>query len=390
MVQNIRQVSRQEDKLLKIRPLIKWTGGKYREYRTFSTYIPAFNNYYEPFFGGGGVFFAHQPSGKAFLNDKSKDLVTFYSLLKSSEFKKQLLDYVKAWNDAGRFANDLSGVLIPIFENVILEGQQRHEIYKLLEQLVFDKLQGGYFFIEEHFILYAAKFKAVLVKSLADKFSRVTSISKRGKRPFTHLELHQHIETGIKSGLYLFLRSLTNDVAKGKILMSVEKKAANWYYVREFCYASMFRYNSKGGFNIPYGGIAYNKKNFALKVDKLFAGEVQSLFANSSFTNLDFEEFLLETKPAASDFIFLDPPYDSEFSEYDQNAFTRQDQVRLRNVLLTLPAKWMMVIKETPFIRELYNVEACQLIDFDKTYTYNVRGRNNRDTRHLIIANYTI
>ena len=40
------------------KPLIKYTGGKYDEYKYFEKEIPDnINNYYEPFFGGGGVFF---------------------------------------------------------------------------------------------------------------------------------------------------------------------------------------------------------------------------------------------------------------------------------------------------------------------------------------------
>src|SRR5690606_29568185 len=85
----------------------------------------------------------------------------------------------------------------------------------------------------------------------------------------------------------------------------------------------------------------------------------------------------------------LDPPYDSEFSEYDQNSFTQADQQRLRNCLAQQEASWMMVIKETPFIRNLYEEIGANFIDFDKTYLYNVRGRNNRETKHLIITNYT-
>jgi DNA adenine methylase len=172
--------------------------------------------------------------------------------------------------------------------------------------------------------------------------------------------------------------------------MTDEKTAANWYFVREFCYASMFRYNSKGEFNIPYGGIAYNKKNFRVKVENIFSAGAQRLFSQAQFSNLDFADFLSAAKPAADDFIFLDPPYDSEFSEYDQNTFNKQDQVRLRDVLLQTPAKWMLVIKETAFIRSLYPVPECTFIEFDKTYTYNVRGRNNRDTKHLIIVNYHV
>ncbi|MCY7421608.1 MAG: hypothetical protein LH478_07675, partial [Chitinophagaceae bacterium] len=63
---------------------------------------------------------------------------------------------------------------------------------------------------------------------------------------------------------------------------------------------------------------------------------------------------------------------------------------RLRDTLLKTKGKWMMVIKETDFIRSLYTRPGIYFIEFDKTYTYNVRGRNNRDTKHLIIVNYLI
>ena len=62
----------------KLRPIIKWTGGKYDEFAFFADYIPKFDRYVEPFFGGGGVFFALQPTGKSFINDKSIDLINFY------------------------------------------------------------------------------------------------------------------------------------------------------------------------------------------------------------------------------------------------------------------------------------------------------------------------
>jgi len=58
--------------------------------------------------------------------------------------------------------------------------------------------------------------------------------------------------------------------------------------------------------------------------------------------------------------------------------------------LFATKAKWMLVIKATKFIRELYNTHNCTIVEFDKTYTYNVRGRNNRDTKHLIVMNYVV
>ena len=107
-----------------------------------------------------------------------------------------------------------------------------------------------------------------------------------------------------------------------------------------------------------------------------------------NFQAIYFEDFLKQIDIQSTDFVFLDPPYDSEFSEYDQSSFTQNDQQRLATFLLQTAAKWMVVIKETTFIRKIYTHPLVHIKTFDKNYTYNVRGRNNRGVTHLIITNY--
>ena len=87
-----------------IKPLIKYTGGKYDEYKSFKDEIPEkINNYYEPFFGGGGVFFRlHNEGkieGKSYINDLSKDLMDFYKNVCNDRFKKELVKISDAWVD---------------------------------------------------------------------------------------------------------------------------------------------------------------------------------------------------------------------------------------------------------------------------------------------------
>ena len=87
------------------------------------------------------------------------------------------------------------------------------------------------------------------------------------------------------------------------------------------------------------------------------------------------------------DFIFLDPPYDSTFSDYDNNAFTREDQIRLRNFIVVLPCKWLLVIRKNDFISELYK-DYVQ-VPFDKTYAYHARGTyDEKNCTHIAIRNY--
>ena len=84
--------------------------------------------------------------------------------------------------------------------------------------------------------------------------------------------------------------------------------------------------------------------------------------------------------------MFLDPPYDTDFSDYDGVDFTKFDQERLAYVLKKTLARFILVIKNTDFISGLYEKD-FRILSFDKQYTYNVRSRNNRDAEHLIITN---
>lgn len=88
---------------------------------------------------------------------------------------------------------------------------------------------------------------------------------------------------------------------------------------------------------------------------------------------------------------FLDPPYDSEFSDYEGNLFGQNDQERLANYLINeCDAKWMVVIKNTDFIYNLYNKNNINIFKFDKKYSVSFMDRNNKEVTHLLITNYNI
>ena len=96
----------------------------------------------------------------------------------------------------------------------------------------------------------------------------------------------------------------------------------------------MFRFSKNGNFNVPYGGQSYNLKYITSKIKQMQSNEIISYLKNTVIYNLDFEEFLNLFTLDSNDFIFLDPPYDSEFSTYDNNAFDKNEQIRL-NIILT-------------------------------------------------------
>src|SRR5207247_6015853 len=134
-------------------------------------------------------------------------------------------------------------------------------------------------------------------------------------------------------------------------------------------YASMFRYNSHSEFNVPYGGLSYNRKDLAGKIAYMASPELRNHFSNTVIENMDFEAFLSKYSPQPNDFIFLDPPYDSEFSTYARNQFDRQDQERLARYLLHhCKARFMLVIKNTAAIGDLYCQTDLKIQAFDKKY----------------------
>ena len=100
------------NKKSKMYTIIKWTGGKSKEFPEIEDMVPQFKTYVEPFFGGGAVFFSIMPS-EAIINDLSKDLINFYKFVKGDKdrltFKDELYKYVDNWEKIDKF--------IKLFEN---------------------------------------------------------------------------------------------------------------------------------------------------------------------------------------------------------------------------------------------------------------------------------
>jgi DNA adenine methylase len=72
--------------LEKVTPFLKWVGGKRSIIAELKLRLPqTFKNYYEPFVGGGALFFEVSPTiKKAFLSDANSDLITTYEVIKNN------------------------------------------------------------------------------------------------------------------------------------------------------------------------------------------------------------------------------------------------------------------------------------------------------------------
>ena len=223
-------------------------------------------------------------------------------------------------------------------------------------------------------------------KNIFRKFVRMHELEiKKHELPWN--DLYDNVETAIKSAVYMNYRYLYNNIDITE--HDTKLHCALFFFMRNYAYSGMFRYSSKGDFNVPYGGIAYNSKLMIKKLDYYKSVALKNHFGKAVISSLDFEEFLKKYNPNSDDFIFLDPPYDSEFSTYAKNEFTKFDQERLANFMINeCPAKWMLIIKNTEFIYNLYNKKGINIRTFDKEYLVSFMNRNEKKVTHLLITNY--
>lgn len=174
--------------------------------------------------------------------------------------------------------------------------------------------------------------------------------------------------------------------------LSPAERAARLIYLNKTCYNGLFRVNSQGQFNVPFG----HYKNPVI-ADPAVIRAISRYFSKAkvTFRTGDFANSVKDAKEG--DFVYLDPPYDpvsdtSSFTGYSLNGFDKEEQERLKAVCDTLTAKGVQLLlsnSDTPFIRELYT---------DKKYTIKtVQARRNINSiasgrgkiDEVLILNYT-
>lgn len=366
-------------------PIIKWPGGKEKELKYIIPNAPAFNRFIEPFVGGGSVFMGIR-SNEYVINDLSSELIDLYRNINCSdkEFFRLVKEMDLSWMNALDFFNSNSQ-LVDIYIAYRNKQMGENELKEFIHDFCKKNKEDIMGILGEDFRTLPSIFLSELEKNLLRKMLRMCKLEIE-KQILPYADLNDNIETAIKSAVYMNYRYLYNN---SKILRNKKMHCALFFFLRNYAYSGMFRYSSKGEFNVPYGGIAYNSKLLNKKLDYYRSPEVLRHFAKTEIYNMDFEEFLRIVQPSENDFVFLDPPYDSEFSTYAGNAFTGEDQQRLAKYMINeCKSKWMMIIKNTDFIFGLYNKKGINIRTFDKEYVVSFMNRNDKKTTHLLITNY--
>jgi DNA adenine methylase len=257
-------------------PLVKWSGGKGDEIKTFEKYIPThFETYLEPFVGGGALFF-HLAPQKAVISDVHKELIDLYSSIKN-------------------------GHSTDIHDFMAQHPNTEEEYYKVRDDMV---------------------------------------------------------------------------------IPSPLDNAKRFYYLRKTCYRGMLRYNKKGGFNIPFG--RYKTVNSSDLLNPKYTELLERTEVKLGGYETIFQEY---NDP--DNFMFLDPPYDSEFTDYGYCQFGKEEHRQLAKCFKETQIKCLMVIGKTDFIVDLYRDYIVE--EYPKKYRFKLHSGRVGDeinTIHLVIKNY--
>jgi len=238
-----------------VKPFVKWAGGKRQLMDEILKYVPkSISTYYEPFLGGGAVWFELQPKTYV-VNDINSEMINVYRTIQTD------VDALIA--ELKQFRNE------------------EETFYQVREQ---DRLP---------------------------EFQNLSSV----------------------------------------------QRAARIIFLNKTCFNGLFRVNSQGFFNVPFG--RYKNPDITNEAT-LRAVNSYLKKAKGEIRNVDFAEAVADAQPGS--FIYLDPPYDpvsdsSSFTGYTLDGFGRQEQERLKRLcddLHNRGCQFLVSNSATPFIKELY------------------------------------
>ena len=152
--------------------------------------------------------------------------------------------------------------------------------------------------------------------------------------------------------------------------------ATLFYYLNRNGYNGLCRFNRKGQFNVPFG----RYKKLVYRQDFL---EYKPLFRNWTFTSTDFARLPLDD----SDFVYADPPYDVEFTQYSGQGFSWEQQVQTAEWLAKHPGPVVLANQATPRIEKLYRSLGFDLRSLDAPRRINCTGDRSPATEVLATKN---
>jgi DNA adenine methylase len=189
------------------------------------------------------------------------------------------------------------------------------------------------------------------------------------------------VPTESKKDFYLDARAKFNDSQP-----SIHSSAL-FFALNKLCFNGLYRENSKGKFNVPFG----QKLKFPSVISEDFLS-ASGLLAETSLTVADF----VETVEMASegDFVYFDPPYipvsaTSSFTSYSSEGFGLDAQRRLASTMLNLKERGVRALTSNSFTdltAEIYGAMRQEVVLAPRMVSARSSGRG--EVKELLITNY--
>jgi len=165
------------------------------------------------------------------------------------------------------------------------------------------------------------------------------------------------------------------------------EKASRLIYLNKTCFNGLYRMNSDGHFNVPYG---FYKNPNIVDEHNLIACSV--LLKKTEIALSSFEA--IEKKARKGDFVYFDPPYvplnkTSSFTKYYKDDFDLDAQFALRELCDRLTSKgvlFMLSNSYTETVKQLYKNYHVKVVKANRAINCKADGRGK--INELIVTNY--
>lgn len=223
----------------------------------------------------------------------------------------------------------------------------------------------------------------VIKKSVEELIAQLTLLSEE----FLSLD-------GIEREVFFYaIRARYNGGSEGLSARHLLVRAAHTIFLNRTCFNGLYRVNSKGHFNVPYG--RYSNPNIVIP-DRLRAASYA--LSKASIIQADFAESAKYVE--GNTFIYYDPPYrplsmTSSFNSYAKENFNDHEQARLANMYKALHRRGVLQLlsnsdptnyAEDPFFDDLYEGYTIERVSAKRMINADASKRGS--LREILVRNY--
>jgi DNA adenine methylase len=178
--------------------------------------------------------------------------------------------------------------------------------------------------------------------------------------------------------------------AKDPKMLSDLDIASRFIFLNRTCFNGMYRVNSKGGFNVPFG-----KYTNPMICDEENLHKVSKALQKVTIQNQDYKAILKKAKKG--DFVYFDPPYypvskTASFTSYTANSFLDKEQTELRDTFVELNKRGCFVMlsnSDTPFINKIYSgIKDVKVSKVSAGRAINSNAAKRGKVSEVLVTNY--